>query len=92
MRWNGRYGGCLSVGADPTGLKLSVLFFFRPGHSPLFIPWPEISVAKRSNFLFIRQVKLLLGREEQMPFMISGALADRIQAAAGASWPIEPVS
>jgi len=92
MRWTSRYGNCLSIGADPAGLKLSVFFPFRPGHPPLFVPWSEISVARRRDFLFIRQVKLLLGREEQIPFVISGGLADRIQAAAGASWPIEAVT
>jgi hypothetical protein len=40
----------------------------------------------------MKQVKLLLGREEQIPFLISGRLAERIQAAAGGSWPIEPIS
>jgi hypothetical protein len=42
--------------------------------------------------LFVPQVKLLLGREEQISFVISEALADRIQEAARASWPIEQVS
>jgi hypothetical protein len=92
MRWTSRYGNCLNVGADPTGLKLSMLFLFRPGHPSLFVPWSEISVGKRQRFLFITQVKLLLGREEQIPFVIGGALADRIQAAAGTSWPIESIS
>jgi hypothetical protein len=92
MRWSSHYHGCLTVGADTTGLKLSILFLFRPGHPPLFVPWSEISVAKRWRFLFIRQVKLLLGREEQIPLVITGRLADRIQAAAGASWPVEAVS
>lgn len=60
---------------------------------PLFIPWGEIPVARRRTFLFIRQVKLLLlGQEEQIPFVIGGGLADRIRVAAGASWPIEAVS
>jgi hypothetical protein len=92
MRWSSHYGSCLNVGADATGLKLSVLFLFRPGHPPLFLPWSEVSVAQRQSFLFIRRVRLLLGREEQMPFVISGGLADRIQAAAGASWPVEAVN
>jgi hypothetical protein len=91
MRWTSRYGSCLNVGADPVGLKLSIMFLFRPGHPPLFIPWNEILVEKRSQILFSRQVKLLLGREEQIPLLISGRLADRIQAAAGTNWPIEPV-
>ena len=92
MRWMSHYGNCLSIGADATGLKLAVFFLFRPGHPPLFLPWSEISVASRSKFLFFRRVKLVLGREEQIPFSISGTLADRIQAAAAASWPIESVS
>lgn len=92
MRWTCRYGNCLEIGANPEGLKLSVFFPFRPGHPPLLIPWSEISVAKRRNLLFIRQVKLLLGREEQIPLVISGGLADLVQTAAGPSWPIEAVS
>ena len=91
MRWSTHYGSCLNVGADATGLKLSVLFLFRLGHPPLFVPWSEISIAGRQSFLFVRQVRLLLGREEQMPFVISSGLAERIQAAAGASWPVEAV-
>ncbi|HWJ19538.1 MAG TPA: hypothetical protein VNR65_12515 [Geobacterales bacterium] len=92
MRWMSRYRSCLNVGADPSGLQLSMFFLFRPGHPPLFIPWSEVTVARRWTFLFVPQVKLLLGREEQIPFVISETLADRIQAAAGASWPIEQVS
>jgi hypothetical protein len=91
MRWTSRYGSCLNVGADSVGLKLSMMFLFRPGHPPLFIPWNEISVEKRSKILFFRQVKLLLGRAEQIPLLISGRLADRLEAAAGTNWPIEPV-
>jgi len=92
MRWSTHYGSCLNVGADATGLTLSVFFLFRPGHPPLFVPWSEISVVERRKILFIKQVKLLLGREEQIPFVISGGLADRIQAAAGTAWPIEAVT
>ncbi len=51
-------------------------FSFSPRPSLLFIPWSEISVAKRSDFLSIRQVKLLLGDDEQIPFMITGRLAE----------------
>lgn len=92
MRWTAHYGNCLTVGADASGLMLSILFLFRPGHPPLLVPWTEISVAQRRKILFFRQVKLLLGREEQIPFLISGRLSDRIQAAAGPNWPIESVS
>lgn len=89
MRWSTHYGSCLTVGADPTGLMLSVFFLFRVGHPPLFVPWSEISVVERSKSWLGRQVKLQLGREEQIPLLITGSLADRIQSAAGSSWPIE---
>jgi hypothetical protein len=89
MRWGSHYGSCLNVGADVMGLKLSVLFLFRPFHPPLFIPWSEIAVGERGKVLLVRRVKLLLGREEPIPFVISATLADRIQAAAAGSWPIE---
>jgi hypothetical protein len=92
MRWSTHYGGCLTVGADPSGLYLSVLFPFRIGHPPLFLPWHEVSVWRRWKVLGLRNVELRLGQEEQLPFQISGNLADRIQAAAGSSWPVEAAS
>jgi hypothetical protein len=79
----------LTVGADPSGLYLSVMFLFRIGHPPLFLPWHEVSVRRRWKVLGLRYVELRLGQEEQLPFQISGTLADRIKAAAGASWPVE---
>jgi hypothetical protein len=92
MRWTTRYGSCLNVGADPMGLKLSIIFLFRPGHPPLFVLWTEILFQERRNYILFTQVKLRLGREEQIPFTISGRLADRIKTAAGTNWPAEPVS
>jgi len=93
MRWTSNYGRCLTVGADITGLYLSTLFPFRVGTPPLFLPWSEVSLWRRRKFLWLfRYVDLRLGREAQIPFMIDGRLADRIQAAAGTGWPIEPVS
>jgi len=92
MRYATGYNGCLTVGADPSGLYLSMMFFFRIGHPPLLLPWSEVSVRKRGKMLFVRYVELSLGREEQIPFRINGSLADRIQAAAGTNWPVENVA
>jgi hypothetical protein len=45
----GARGGELTVGADPEGLYLAQPFVvFRPGHPPLFIPWGDIAVNRRS--------------------------------------------
>lgn len=92
MRWGANYNNSLTIGADPTGLYLSMLFFFRIGHPPLFVPWPEISFRSRRTILFFKFVELSLGREEQIPFLIRAAFADQIQAAAGPSWPVETIS
>ncbi len=91
MRWSTRYGNCLTVGADPAGLYLATFFLLRIGHPPLLLPWQEVSIRRRGKVLFTRYVQLQLGREEQIPLKINGRLADRIQSAAGQSWPVEPV-
>ena len=89
MRWGTHYGSCLTVGVDSAGLYLATFFLLRLGHPPLLVPWPEVSVRRRWKFLFLRYVELRLGREEQISLQISGRLADRIQTAAGQSWPVE---
>ncbi len=87
MRWGANYNNCLIIGADPTGLYLSTLFFRRIGHPPLFIPWPEISLRGRRKILFVEFVEFRLGREERIPFSIRAGLADKIRPAAATSWP-----
>ena len=87
MRWAANYKGCLTIGADPAGIYLSPLFFFRVGHPPLFIPWMEIALRGRRKILLAEVVELELGREEPIPFMIRGRLADQIRSAAASSWP-----
>lgn len=92
MRYATNYGSCLTVGSDPTGLYLDIFPLWRIGHSPLLVPWSEISVRRRGKVLFFCYVELALGRDAQIPFRISGALADRIQSAAGLNWPVEATS
>ena len=92
MRWGTNYKHCLTVGADPTGLFLSVLFFYRVGHPPLFLPWSELSIRRRRRILFFKYVEFRLGREEQIPFLIREDFADQIRAGAASNWPAEAVS
>jgi hypothetical protein len=39
MRWSCNYNRCLTFGADPSGLYLSIMVLFRIGSPPLLIPW-----------------------------------------------------
>ena len=92
LRWGSNYNNCLTVGSDPSGLYLSLMFIFRISSPPLLIPWPEVTVWRRRQFLFFRFVEFRLGREEQVPLLMREKLADSLRSAAGPSWPIEPVS
>jgi len=47
-----RYNNILTIGADSRGLYLSVLFLFRVGHSPLYIPWDHIEMRERRGWMF----------------------------------------
>ena len=77
MRWNTNFGNCLTIGANRDGLYLAVLFLFRVGMPPLFIPWSEITV-RRERRWFMRRIRFTLGNETQIPLWITQRLGDRI--------------
>src|SRR5436190_23340607 len=57
MRWGVAYRSSVNLGADSTGLFLSVFPLFRVGHPPLFIPWSDISFSRETGWL-LRGVRL----------------------------------
>lgn len=80
MRYRTGYGGCLILGADPAGLHLSIFFLFRPGHPPLFVPWPEVSAHVRSR----HGVALGFARAPGVPLILGRSLAAKLaDASAG---------
>lgn len=83
------YGHTLVVGAGARGLRLSVLFPFRPGHPPLQVPWEDLSVAEARSW-FGPPVELRFRRAPGARVRISHALAAKLRDAAGASWPTSP--
>ena len=91
MRWLIGYNHCLTIGADPRGLYLSMYFLFRIAHPSLFIPWRDVSFVSR-KFLLVKGVELRLGRENPIPFRISERLAQKLKSAASASWPAESMA
>lgn len=88
LRWFCSYNNCLTIGADPHGLFLWVFPLFRIAHPPLLIPWREISVS-RKKVLWFKQVRFCLGLELNIPLTIRDSLAQKLQSAAGSSWPGE---
>lgn len=87
MRCGVHYNGALKAGTNVEGLSLAPIFLFRIGHSPLFIPWTEISVGSSRWYDLYLSVTLILGREEQVPFRISQRTARKLRIQAGPGWP-----
>jgi len=71
MRFRTGYGSCLTVGSDPTGLHVSIVFLFRPGHRRLFLPWSDVSFHEGSR----RGVSLRFSRVPHVPLILSKRLA-----------------
>jgi len=88
MRWLCGYRGCLTVGANSEGLYLATFPFFPLFHPPLFIPWGEVSVA-RKHLLFANGVRLELGKGLSIPLWVRERLAERLRGAARSGYPIE---
>ena len=43
------YSGCVFFTSNRSGLGLSILFPFRFGHPPLFVPWSDISIEESTR-------------------------------------------
>ncbi|GJM40243.1 MAG: hypothetical protein DHS20C20_05250 [Ardenticatenaceae bacterium] len=85
LRLSSSYRSVLKICADDEGLYFSVMFLFRPGHTPFFVPWAEISGAKKSFGLF-SVVDLRFQRTPNLPFRIYQRTADNLVAAANGRW------
>ncbi len=76
------YNGVLTIGADPQGLYVSVFVVFGFGHSPLFIPWEDVSATAKRVWR-INMVILQFSKCPSIPFWISKRLADKLAMASG---------
>jgi hypothetical protein len=87
--WCG-YNNCVTVGASPQYLYLSVMRPFKlMFHPPLLIPWNEISVeCGRTLFGLLEYARLRIGTSELVTLRIQGRLVARVRQAAGTGWPL----
>jgi hypothetical protein len=82
MRQWAKYNGCLIVGANQEGLYLSILLPFRIGHSPLFIPWKDVSMTETQT-LFSRGIAMSFACCPSIPLTMSKSLFQKISDASG---------
>jgi hypothetical protein len=66
------YSGCLTFVVAPEGLHLSTMFFFRPSHPPLLVPWSAIELTG-SGVVFTEHADLRMA--------LHGSLARELTAA-----------
>lgn len=88
LRWLTGYRGCLTIGATPEGLYLAVLFLFRMGHEPLFIPWREISIRRKNIIFGLRMLEFRFNHAPTIPLVIPGRLEGFLTQVAGKDLPL----
>jgi hypothetical protein len=88
-RFGVKYNRCLNITANGEGIRITMLFLFRAGHPPLFIPWRDISVKQETSFHFWKYTRFVFRKVPEVPLSISNKLAAKIQQAAGEAWPGE---
>lgn len=87
--WCG-YNGCVSVGASADGLYLNTIFWV--SHPPLFIPWADLSVARREvKFLGFRvgQVEFATRRVPGVHLALRESLLKKIAEVHATALPTE---
>ncbi|MCB0034284.1 MAG: hypothetical protein KDE51_09705, partial [Anaerolineales bacterium] len=85
LRYMMNYNGVLKICVDDEGLYFSVLFLFRPGHTPFFVPWEEIEGQVRQHF-FYKVVDFRFAQTPTIPFYIYKRSADKIVEASNGRW------
>jgi hypothetical protein len=80
------YRAALILTATMEGLRIAVLFPFRIGHPPIFIPWEDLS-AVRDRWTFIPVVHLVAAKVPSVRIKLSKRTAIAIAAAVGEAWP-----
>lgn len=87
MRAGMGYRNCLTIGASFEGLYMAILFPFRAGHPPLFIPWHDIKIKRKSYFGF-PMLELTFVQVPSVILRIPQELGSFLEGAAGRPLPV----
>ena len=84
------YRSTLKLTATQGGLRLSALAFIRPGHQPILIPWPTLSV-ERTHWVTVPAVRLHTTQCPHTAIVIPAKYANAIALTVGEAWPETPL-
>jgi hypothetical protein len=74
------YSSCLNLTAGPSGLLIATSAPFRFAHTPLFVPWGDVT-AERTRRFFFAVVKLHFRRVPDAVLELPAGLAARLATA-----------
>lgn len=77
--WLANYNGCLTIGADNSGLYLKVFPLFRVGHPPLLIPWYDVTTTQHKGLLFT-YLDFTFAKSPSVKFRVTRKLGERIKS------------
>ena len=77
------YNNCVTIGGDSQGLHLSMPWFARAGHEPIFIPWSDIQIAEKQTILgLFPVVSLAFKKCPAVRLRLQASLLGQVQAGA----------
>ena len=83
------YSNCLFVTVGSQGLYLSILFPFRMGSPPLFVPWAAVQEVTQKRYFMVRNTALVI-KDHWPRITLRGGVGDAIQRAFAAAHPKKP--
>ena len=75
-----QYNNALSIGTSERGLFFKMIYVFKMGHPPLYIPWQDISTSDTTRFFFPVTV-FTVRKEPTVKVTLFGPIAKKILAA-----------
>jgi len=83
---SGNYSGCVTLGANSDGLYLAVMFLFRIGHPPLFIPWADLKPRIKTMWIVGEWLEIEVKQAPRVKMGFSMRLAKKLAADANHAW------
>ena len=85
LRYRSRYVNIVIFGSNHEGLFVSLFLPFRFGHSPIFIPWEDVS-AERERKGLTKMIRLRFEKSPEISMVIMERLAAKLSRSSGGNF------